>query len=164
MKIVGHGSCQRVESAFSLIEAVVGATMVTILFVSLYAGMSEGFAVTKVARENLRATQIMLERMEGIRLYNWDQLVSSNMIPLNFTSYYYPLASAGQSHGIPYVGTFAISNVNFPSPAPSYANDMRLITVRIWWTNSLGTSQVARSRQMQSLVGRLGVQNYVYNN
>lgn len=164
MRIVGNGSSRWTASAFSLIETVMGAMMVSFLFVSLYAGMSGGFAFTKVARENLRATQIMLERMEGIRLYNWDQLVSSNMIPLTFTNYYYPLASSNQSRGIPYAGTFALSNVNFPSPAPSYANDMRLITVRIWWTNSLGTNQVVRSRQMQSLVGRLGVQNYVFNN
>jgi len=31
--------------------------------------------------------------MEGIRLYNWDQLTASNWIPGNFTNYYYPLAS-----------------------------------------------------------------------
>jgi type II secretory pathway pseudopilin PulG len=164
MRIIGTGAGRGSEEAFSLVETIVGAMMVALLFVGLYAGMSGGFALTRVARENLRATQILLERMEGIRLYNWDQLTASNMIPTTFTNYYYPLVNGGESRGIPYVGRFTISNVNFPSPAPSYANDLRLVTVQIWWTNSLGTNQVVRTRQMQSLVGRLGIQNYVFNN
>ena len=164
MNISRHGNCRRAEAAYTLAEVIMGAMMVTITFISLYAGMSSGFAVTKVARENLRATQIMLERMEGVRLYNWGQLVYSNMIPLTFTNYYYPLTNAGESCGIPYVGTFTITNVRFPSPAPSYANKMRLITVQVWWTNSLGTNCVARTRQMQTYVGAYGLQNYIYNN
>ncbi len=68
MKISRHGNDRGAEAAYTLAEVIMGAMMVTITFVSLYAGMSTGFAVTKAARENLRATQIMLERMEGIRL------------------------------------------------------------------------------------------------
>ena len=155
---------RRPEAAFSLAEVVVGAMLVTITFVSLYAGISSGFAVTRVARENLRATQIMLEKMEGIRLYNWGQIVYSNMIPLTFTSYYYPLTNSGESRGIPYVGRITITNAPFPAPAPSYANDMRLISVQVWWTNMLGTNAIVRTRQMQTLVGRIGLQSYIYNN
>jgi hypothetical protein len=152
------------EAASTIIEVVMGAMMVTISFVSLYAGMSGGFAVTKVARENLRATQIMLERMEGIRLYNWEQLIYSNWIPPRFTNYYYPLTNAGESRGIPYVGTFTITSATFPSPEPTYATNMRKITVQVWWTNSLGTNQVVRTRKMETMVGRIGLQSYIFNN
>jgi len=153
----------REEDAFTLTEASVGAAIVLIFFVSLYAGISQGFLTTRIARENLRATQVMLEHMEGVRLYNWDQLVASNWIPATFTQYYYPLTNRGESPGVAYVGTFAITNVSFPSPA-SYANDMRLITVTVCWTNYIGTTKLARSRQMQTYVGRTGLQNYVYYN
>jgi hypothetical protein len=149
-----------VQLAYTLAEVMVGVAMMGILFTSLYAGMSSGFALTQVARENLRATQIMLERMEGIRLYNWNQLVYSNMIPTWFTSYYYPLTNAGESRGIPYVGRLTITNASL-SPAPTYSGDMRLVTVQIWWTNSLGTNKVVRTRQMQTYVGRMGLQNYI---
>ena len=164
MKISRHGGSRRAEFAYTLAEVVMGAMIVSVTFVSLYAGMSSGFAVTRVARENLRATQIMLERMEGIRLYNWEQLIYSNWIPTMFTNYYYPLTNAGESCGIPYTGKFTITNVTFPSPAPSYANNMRLISVQVWWTNSLGTNQLVRTRQMQTYVGRIGLQSYIYNN
>ena len=164
MKISRHGGSRRGESAYTVAEVVVGAVIVVITFISLYTGMSCGFAVTRVARENLRGTQIMLERMEGIRLYNWEQLTVSNTIPTTFTKYYYPLATNGESQGIPYGGRFTITNAVFPSPAPTYATNMRLVTVQVWWTNSLGSHQVVRTRQMQTLVGRIGLQSYIYNN
>src|SRR5713226_7153106 len=82
--------------AFTLAEVVVAMAVMAVMFVSLYGGITTGFAVTQLARENLRGTQIILEKMEGIRLYNWNQLVYSNMIPSSFTNYYYPLASNGQ--------------------------------------------------------------------
>src|SRR5258706_15248392 len=107
------------EMAFALVEVVIGAGLLGIMMISLYGGMSSGFAVTQLARENLRGTQIMLERMEGIRLYNWDQLTTSNMIPATFTNYYYPLATNGQSKGIVYSGSMSVTNSSL-SPWASY--------------------------------------------
>jgi hypothetical protein len=130
-----------------------------ILFVSLYGGMSSGFAVTQVARENLRATQIMLERMEGVRLYNWNQLVYSNWVPATFTNWYYPLTNSGESPGIMYVGQMTVNDANL-SPSSSYSTNMRAVTVTVNWVSA----SVPRSRQMTTYVSRSGVQNYVYNN
>src|SRR5512138_2789097 len=88
---------RRCQQATSLAEVMVGISLMGILFVSLYSGMSSGFAVTQVSRENLRATQIMMERMEGVRLFNWNQLVYSNWIPTSFTNWYYPITNRGES-------------------------------------------------------------------
>src|SRR5262245_63259835 len=125
---------RRFHLAYTLIEVLVGVALTGIMFVSLYGGMSSGFAITQLARENLRGTQIMLERMEGIPLYNWNQLIYSNMIPKNFTNYYYPMASNNASKGIAYVGTMVISPAAL-SPSASYADAMRSVTVTIAWTN-----------------------------
>ena len=153
----------RTQRAFSMIEILMGSALLSLMMVSLYGGMSSGFAVTQLARENLRGTQIMLERMEGIRLYNWNQLVYSNMIPTSFTSYYYPLATNGESLGVPYSGTLTITKPTL-TPAASYTDDMRLITVAIRWTNTYGANQIVRTRQIQTYVGRMGLQNYIFNN
>src|SRR5262245_39979787 len=93
------------QIAYTLAEVLVCVALVLVCFVSLYGGMSTGFAVTQASRENLRATQIMLEYMEGIRLYNFDQLTVSNWIPVGFTRDYYPLAASNESRGITYYGT-----------------------------------------------------------
>jgi len=149
--------------AFALAEVLVSVALMAIVFVSLYAGMSSGFAVTKIARENLRATQIMLERLEGIRLYNWNQLCYSNMIPATFTTYYYPSITNGQSSGISYQGTISVAAPNL-NPSATYADRMRAITVTIYWTNDNGASQVVHRRSMTTYSARDGVQNYVYSN
>lgn len=157
---------KRPQRGFTLVELCISVAVLAVMLVSLYAGMSSTFAITQASRENLRATQIMLERVEGLRLYNWDQLVYSNMIPLTFTNYYYPLAGPGESKGIAYYGTMVVTNATLNPPA-SYSTNMRAIAVTVWWTNYNGynlTKPIVRSRRMTTFSSRDGVQNYVYNN
>ena len=162
--VSGKNNPRQSRCAFTLAEVMVAVALVLVLFLSLYAGISSGFVVTQVARENLRATQIMLERMEGLRLYNWNQVVYSNMIPNTFTDYFYPLAAQGESKGIAYSGTLVITNVNFTN-AVSYSNEMRLVTVTVTWQTSNGhTNKITHKRSVQTYVGRSGIQNYVYYN
>ena len=159
-----HPQPMRARRAFALAEVLVTVASLAIMFVTLYLGMSSSFAVTRLSRENLRATQIMLERVEGIRLYNWNQLCYSNMLATNFTTYYYPFATNDQSKGIAYQGTMVVAPANL-NPTASYANDMRAITVSVFWTNSNGgDTQIVRRRSMTTYAARNGVQNYVYNN
>ena len=154
----------RARSAFTLAEVLVAVALVSVAFVSLYLGISTSFAVTQLSRENLRATQIMIERMEGIRLYNWNQLVYSNMIPSNFITHYYPAGMQGQSKGIAYGGTINIGPAIL-DPAATYSDRMRAITVEVSWTNSNGeTHKIVRRRSMTTYAARDGVQNYVINN
>ena len=51
---------RRLAGAFSLVEVVVCTAIVSIALVSLYGGISSGFAVINVARENLRAAWLAL--------------------------------------------------------------------------------------------------------
>ena len=152
------------HQAYTLVEVVIGVAIMGITFVSLYAGMSGGFAVTQLSRENLRATQIILERMEGIRLYNWNQLCYSNAaypgyLPTSFTNYYYPLATNGESKGIAYVGSMLVTNAVL-NPVATYGDSMRKIVVTVKWESG----GVPRSRTMTTYQARNGMQNYVYNN
>ena len=146
--------------AYTLVEVIVAVSLLSIIFVSLYGGMSSGFAVTRVSRENLRATQILLERMEGIRLFNWDQLVYSNWIPAHFTNWYYPLtnAAANESPGIMYLGSMEVSRNPSLSPASSYSFKMCAVTATVRWTSA----GIPRTRSITTYVARNGIQNYVF--
>jgi type II secretory pathway pseudopilin PulG len=162
----GHTS-RRGKCAFTLIETLVGLCVLLLVLVSLFAGMSASFSITQVSRENLRATQIMLERMETVRLYTWNQLLYSNMIPATATTSYYPLATNGESSGITYQVNYALANAAM-IPAATYSDRLRAVTVTVWWTNYYGpkpqTNTIVRSRTMTTYSARDGVQNYVYNN
>src|SRR5205823_1561848 len=96
------------EKAYTLAETMVAVAVIGIMFVALYGGISSGFRVMQLTRENLRATQILVERMEVIRLYRWDQLTNSGYIPQNFVDYYYPAGAAQGAGGITYTGTLSI--------------------------------------------------------
>ena len=148
-------------AGFTLAEVMVAVGVLGVSFVSLYAGMSAGFAMTRLSRENLRATQIMMEKMEGIRLFNWNQVTFSNMIPTNFIERYYPGVGGGQPSGVTYRGTIEVSSPasqNF-YPARSYDNNLRVVTVQVEWESG----DVTRRRQMSTLVSKNGLQNYVYD-
>src|SRR6476469_9469030 len=54
----------RTEAGFTLAEIMVGTALLAVMVVSLYGGISFGFTNITLARQNLRATQIALEKME----------------------------------------------------------------------------------------------------
>ena len=113
------------------------------------------FFTLRMARENQRATQIILEKVETIRLYTWDQVNSNGFVPRTFTDYYDPQALSG-SRGVLYSGTMAITNVPFST---SYSTNLRHLTVTLSW-NTAGT--MPRFRTLSTLVAKDGLQNYVY--
>jgi len=66
--VLGGHKARSACSAFTLVEVMVAVWLGAIMFVGLYLGFSQGFAVIQLTRENLRATQILQEKAETIRL------------------------------------------------------------------------------------------------
>ena len=138
-------------SAFSLIEVMVGSGILAIVTAALFAGFSYGFGIIQLAREDLRATQILEEKMETIRLYNWDQINQPGFVTTNFQAALNPLS---QTNGF-YYGRISITN----SPlTDDYSSNILQVTVSIAWTNA----HVSRNREITTFVSRYGLQNYVY--
>lgn len=161
MKTVFPGSrnLRSEQRAFTLAEAMIAVAVVVVMFVSLYVGISFGFAVTRFDRENLRATQIMLERMEGIRLFTYTQVSDTSLNPTYFTNYFYPLAAGGQAQGTTYYGMMSVDNNITMNPSATYRTNLKKITVTLQWK----TGNVQRTRRMSTYVGKHGAQNYIYN-
>ena len=144
----------RAAHGFGMVDAIMGMAIAGVLFIGLYAGLAFGFNTIKFARENTRATQIMLEKMETIRLYTWTQINSNGFIPTTtFTVPYYAVGSTNGS--LVYTGQVLIAGSGLNT---SYSNDMKKITVKLSWT----TGQTPRSREMSTYVSRNGMQSYVY--
>lgn len=146
-------SSWRSQLAFTTIEILVSVGIVAITFVALYLGLSSGFGVVQLARENLRGTQILQEKMETIRLYTWEQITNNGFIPTNFVEDFF--ASTGGVKGLVYTGTVAIANAPVTE---AYSNDLKMVTIKLWWKSG----GVVRNREMVTLVGRNGLQNYIY--
>ena len=144
------------ETAFTLAEVMVGVALMGVMFVSLYAGLSSGFATIDRARQNLRATQVALEKMETIRMYSWEQVNSNGFVPPTFTAPFYPLvAGEAAEDGIVFFGTTEITTADVPS---AYSNDMRQVVVTVSWTNN----NIGCHREMRTFISQYGMQRYIY--
>jgi type II secretory pathway pseudopilin PulG len=118
------------QGAFTLVEVLVSCGLLGIVSLTLLGTFSTSFALMESSQENLRATQILLEQTEAIRLCNWAQLTN-----LNFATRYCPTAATNSQGGTLYWGTIT---TNAPSAIPtsaSYQTNIRLVTITVTWTN-----------------------------
>lgn len=154
----------RAEAAYTLAEIVVSVLLLSSITVALFAAFAAGSQIVETTRENLRATQLLTQKMETIRLLTWEEGANRGFAPTNFYEAYDPNAPSN-SHGVIFQG-FVSPAAPAPSSIPSdYRNNMRLMTVTVYWTNAVRGSTnapIVHSRQMQTLVSRYGLQNYVY--
>jgi len=150
------GSTKRTrESAFTLAEVVVASGIIGISCISLVVALSMGFSTVQASREDLRATQVMVQKMETLRLYNWAEIQATNYMAPSFSQYFNPTAT----NGVLYVGQVT---VDVPTNLPSgYNNQILGITVSVSWTNYVRGQPIAHNRQMQSYAALYWIQNYV---
>jgi hypothetical protein len=133
----------------------VAAAVLLIVALGFYTALSSGFGVLQASRENLRATQVMMQKLESIRLCAWSRL--SNF---TFSEPYNPLSTTNA--GILYTGNVTFGPATNLTTSPSYQNNMYLVTVSLNWTNTIHGTPLAHTRQMQSQVARYGLQNYIW--
>jgi hypothetical protein len=138
---------------FTLVEVLVSTGILAMVCISLYAGISWSFSSLENARHRLRATQILAEKLEVIRLYNWDQVNSPGFVPATFTDHYRPEGSPNP--GIAYHGTVSI--IEAPVQ-PAYTNTMRMAVVQLQWVSG----GIAQQQRLETLISQYGVQNYIY--
>ena len=155
----------RRAGGFTIPEGLFGMAIMGVIFITLYTGMTTGFDSIRRSRENLRATQILMERFETIRLYTWEQINTPGYIPTNFVAHFEPAYTRSSStnastnavaaSGIQYAGTVTVASSGISEP---YSNDLRKITVELAWSSN---GRPCR-RSYSSFIARYGLQNYVY--
>ncbi len=150
--------------------------VVGVLIISLYAAVTMGFNQVQFGREDMRATQILVKKIDQFRLFNWDQ-ISTNGVATNFFEAFNPEdptpttnvtggngKGKGKGNGnmittIPlvYAGTATISA--FPNNGLSYSTNIMQLTLQLDW-NSAG--DLPRTRSLTTYIARYGLQNYIY--
>lgn len=138
-----------------MVEVVVAVAIIAITFAGFYLNLSQGFATMDESRENLRATQILGQQMEIIRLYTWSEINSNGFIPASFTAPFNPLATQS-TNGPVYTARITITNT---AMTESYASNHVLVTVTLNWTSA---NNISHTRQMSTIVSQYGLHNYYY--
>jgi hypothetical protein len=149
---------RRSEFASTIVEVVVATVIIAVAGAGIISSVNYGLFVMQLARENARASQIMLEKLESVRLYNWSEVTSNGYVPTAFTDYYDPQGSSNQM-GTVYSGSLAVSNVAFSGTSPSYSTNLRQFTVTVQWCTG---GRINHTRTLSTYVAKDGLQNYVY--
>jgi type II secretory pathway pseudopilin PulG len=142
------------QAAFSLVEVTIGMGVVGTAALALFSGFTSGFFTMQLARENLRATQVLLEKTETLRLYSWDQINTPGYIPTTFTAFYDPNDTNANS-SIVYSGTMVVTNCPMST---TYSDDMKMAVITLNWR----TGNLERSRSFTTYIARNGLQTYIY--
>src|SRR6266540_5401938 len=149
------GKCRR-GSGFTLTEVIACIAILGIAFAALLTGLAWNVSSIKFARETVRATQIMEDRLDTFRLYSWDQITTPGFITNQFYAPFCPSnALSPEALGITYTGRITV--VTAPL-SESYSTNMLLIIIDLDWPSS----PEVRHAQMSTFVSKYGMQGYIY--
>lgn len=139
------------NGGFTLVEVLVAMVLLGVSVASVYTAIACGFRWVQASRINLRANQVMMEKMEVIRLLTWSQINSNGFVPTTFSAPYIP----GDQKGLVYSGTITIAPVT--NLSSTYAPYLRAVSVKL--NSPSGTP--ARTWELTSYYGRYGLHNYI---
>jgi hypothetical protein len=145
----GFASSKATDSAFTLVEVVVGAAILALTVVALYGAFSFGFSTIKVSQEDVRADQILVQKLETLRVYNWTNVIN-NYVPTNFTAYY------STNGGVTYDGSLSVTPFVPTTANETYTDSLRQVTVSVAWISG----GVPRTRSMTTFVSQYGIQTF----
>ena len=156
IKLSCDRAVRRGQRGFTFAEVMMSIAVTLVMFIAFYAAMSSGVRTIQVARENLRATEILVGEMEDLRLLNWQQVTNIAFLPTSFSVSYNQ--NGTNTSGVTYTGSVSVVNMPWSTPT-SYSANMKQVSITLTW-NSWG---VRRQRSMTNYCAQFGVQPYVWN-
>jgi hypothetical protein len=139
-----------VRAAFTLVEVLVGAGILGFTVVTLYGAFSFGFTTIRLSQEEVRADQVLVQKLETLRVYDWSK-ITNHYLPTHFST---PFSSDGT--GISYDGSLSVTPFVTSAANESYSNTLRQVTVSLQWVSG----GITRTRGMTTLVSQYGIQTY----
>jgi prepilin-type N-terminal cleavage/methylation domain-containing protein len=158
------------QGGFTLVEALFAMVIVGIVFTALYSAMASSQNTAQLAREDSRATQILIEKMDKLRLLTWDQLNDNTVVPDKFWMSFDPedsdfggdgltnLKGAGKYKKMELLYTGKITVANGPADV-TYGTNMATVTIDLSWTSRTGMD---RARSLTTYFAQNGEENYAY--
>jgi Tfp pilus assembly protein PilV len=143
-------------SGFTFTETLVAVLTGAVMLAALYSSFGFGYGAVKLAREDLRATQILVEQMEALRLTSFSAIQNSTL-----TNYFDPTGITNGTAGAVYTITLttnAPTASDMPVQPVYYMSKMRKVTVTATWTNA----NQLRTRSLITYATQTGIQNYIY--
>jgi hypothetical protein len=145
------------EAGDTFAKMLVGVAFVGVVVTMLYGAFSAGFPVIQSTRGNLRATQIVMQKAEALRLFTWSQVCDTNnhRKPL----FVEPQDSRGDVQYAGYITSAVPAAGDLANAARSH---MRPVTVTLSWTNYHGAKPIVQTREIHTRLARNGTPKYIW--
>jgi hypothetical protein len=132
-------------------EVIFAMAVVGVLIIALYAAIASSLSLVRTCQENQRVTQILSEKLDTIRLYNWTQINSNGFVPQQFVLGIDPLDTNSAPY---YTGTVSIAQSTL---SERYRSNLLHVVVTVNWVSG----SRPQSRTMETFVAKYGLQSYI---
>jgi prepilin-type N-terminal cleavage/methylation domain-containing protein len=137
-------SCLKSNRGFTIMEVMIAAAILGLVLASAIALGGQAVRYVADIRRTARASQVLQQKVEDIRLLSWSQLAA---LPSTFTD---PNDTAGI-----YSGTVS----QIPYDSFGGATTLVKLTVTVTWTNQAG---VPLTKSLTTVVSNGGLNKYIY--
>ena len=135
---------------FTLIEVMFAIGVIGVLVVALYGALASSISMVRSCQENERVTQLLSDKMDTIRLYNWTQM-TNRFVLTNFVVGIDPLNTASRPY---YTGSI---NIAYAPITQTYRTNLLEVTVNVDWVSG----NRPQRRSMTTYVAKYGLQSYI---
>jgi hypothetical protein len=132
---------------------MVGFLILGITVAALCGGFSFGFNSIKLSQEEVRADQIMVQKLETIRMYNFTNVIQPGFITTNSPAYY---STSNAVHGVTYTVQVSVTPFVPSAVGESYSNTLRQVTASVSWLSE----GMNHTRTMMTLVSTNGIATF----
>jgi len=129
----------------TLIEVMIGALVLTLVFFSTFSVIQSGFEMIDVSRNTGLAGQILQSEIEDIRLKNWASLPADGTSTITLPSAFNTVTGR-------FAATRTVTSVNA---------DMKKVTVQVTWTAYTGRTH---TRRYETYYTKGGLNDYYVSN
>jgi len=78
---------RNLDAGFTLIETLIASGVLGIVILTLFGAFFYGFSTIRASQEGVRANQLLVERLETLRLYDWSKVTSGSYVATNFAAH-----------------------------------------------------------------------------
>jgi len=126
---------------------------------SLYVPFTAAIHVGHAMRQNLGATEIVMQKAETLRLFTGSQAADANRQPRPLFVERADLpGAAGKSSGVRYAGYLSTAD----DASSALRAHPRTVTVTLCWTNQSGRKPMVHTRAVQARLAPDGMPKYIW--
>ena len=153
----------RREAGDSFAKLLTGIAILSVAATGLYGALAPAYRVIRSTRQNLRASQVVMQKAEALCLITQGQIGDTNNSsrPL-FVEPSNPRRATHSSGGVQYAGYLSAGAPAAAKQPGAFRSPKQPVTVTLCWTNLDGGKPIVNRREVQARLAPNGTPKYLW--